>query len=380
MNVKIVRLLAERLFSPNYSDDAHMDDFGLTLEEVIELRSVAQTAMDAEKSILSRRILDEASPDTSTRIRDAFAADWLRTFSKAGQSTLVLLSRDLPEEIQSLKGLLRNFLVDPVVYQNIAAWCFHFALQESSATFQLDHCPRPTREGQLSGLLLATISQQCEKWREVAAEPLDRKQITLSLSNIDLSIRGGEQATGGDFGIVLEFDAKGTQPAMQTEAPGVRIVPLIFQAKRYVRPMADVSQHHVKRGHQHALLGQNRCAAAYVFYENSTKVLDRPAPTLIKPVAKVSSPTRTAVFDDSLDLPSYLFKALYDSSFAPGASSPEEALRMIYPNADAGQLGRLAVISNSSTAGERYAVALAKFNEERRSKDDQQTTEDPLTH
>ncbi len=255
-----------------------------------------------------------------------------------------------------------------------------FALLESSANFQIDHCPSPSEEGLLTGMLLSEISRQCEVWRKVAAKPLDRMQTTLSLDRIDLSIRGGEQATGGDFGLILQIDDRGTQPASLPEAYGVRIVPLIFQAKRYVRPTADVSQKHDIRGYQYDLLSQNQCASAYIFYENGIRRVRRPVPALIKSVANVSSPDRTPVFNDSLDLPCYLFKALHDSAFAPGASSPEEALRMIYANADAGQLASLAVISNSSVAGAEYSAALTELDSEIRRLDDQGTTEDPLTN
>ena len=156
---------------------------------------------------------------------------------------------------------------------------------------------------------------------------------------------------------------------------------MIFQAKRYVRPNADVSQKHTTRGFQYDLLSQNPCASAYVFYENGTKKIDWPLPPLIKPVSKISAPpSRTAVLQESLDLPSYLFRALFDDSFAPGAYSPGDALGMIYGNAQSGQLSQLAVISNSGNARERYEAALAEFREEIRNLQDTEDHEDPLAH
>ena len=356
-----------------------LQEFGLKPEEITELRSIAEETVNADKSILSRHILDHASPETSRRIRTALTADRLRSFSEVGEYTIVSFYRDAPGKIQSLEGLLRNFLVDPLVYRSIVAWCFLFALQESSANFQLDHCRSPTSEGILSGSLLTEISRQCEAWRKIASGPLNRVKTILSLDRIDLSILGGEQATGGDFGLILQFDDGGTQPAMQKHArtSNSRIVPLIFQAKRYVRPMADVSQRHAMRGYQHTLLRRNKCAAAYIFYENASKLIRRPVPALIKPADKVSYPTRTDVFEDSLDLPGYLFKALYDPLFAPSAVSPIEALRMIYAGGDANQLANLAVISNSSTASERYTIALAELERDLRSQKDQRADEEP---
>ena len=120
-----------------------LQEFGLKAEEIWSLRSIAEESVNAEKSILSRRILDHASPDTSRRIRTAFTADWLRSFSEVGQYTIISVGRDFPDKIRSLEGLLRNFLADPLMYRSIVAWCFHFALQESSANFQLDRCRSP---------------------------------------------------------------------------------------------------------------------------------------------------------------------------------------------------------------------------------------------
>ena len=156
---------------------------------------------------------------------------------------------------------------------------------------------------------------------------------------------------------------------------------MIFQAKRYVRPNADVAQRHITRGFQYDLLSGNKCASAYVFYENGAKKIRWPLPPLIKPVSKVNvPPSRTAVLEDSLDLSSYLLRALFDDSFAMGASSPGDALRMIYGSAQSGQLSRLAVISSSGNAKERYEAALAEFREEIRNLQDSEDRVDPLEH
>ncbi len=331
-----------------------LDEFGITAQEAIDMRSEALKAVSTREAIRSRKILEHESPDTSRRIAQALRAGWLHGFSKAGHHTIVGRFRDHPDDKRPLEWLLTEFLVDPLVHPNVAAWCLTLALQESSAAFQLDTCPSPKSEGVLSGYLLKEISSHCEKWARVAEKPLKRTQTAIVLRSIDLSILGGEQVTGGDIGLVLHFE--GTQA--RQDLMNSRIIPLIFQAKRYVRPRANVSQRHPERGSQHGLLARNKCASAYLFFENGTKKIDLPLPPLIKPVDRVASAGRTVVFEDSLDLPSYFFKVLYDVSFATPASSPEDALRMIYSEADIGQLSRLAVISDSATASLHYDVAL----------------------
>lgn len=358
-----------------------VEEFGLTIDEIFELRAIAENAVEKDKAVLSRTILDYVSPATSRRIRESLVAESFKTLSKAGYMSLVGLSKYDPDELQSLERILKRVMVDPVMHRSVATWCLYFALRECSENFQLNHCPSPTEEGQLTGLLQGELSAQCEVWRKIAYEPLNRSETTLSLERIDLSILGGEQVTGGDFGIIIEFVDKRTQSLTEDKLSVIRIVPLIFQAKRYVRPSADISQMHVVRGYQYYLLSQNQCLSAYIFYENDTKRIDRPAPPLIKPVSEVSPPPfRTVVFDKSLDLPTYFLRALHDSSFAPGASSPEEALKMIYGSAHAGQLSSLAVISNAGRAEQRYANALADLREEIRTLQDTENFEDPLTH
>ena len=348
-----------------------LDEFGITAQEAIDLRSMALESVSTHKSILSRRILERESQETSIRIAQAFRSGWLQGFSKVGQYTSVQHFLDHPDEMRYLEWLVTDFLVDPLVYRNVAAWCFHLALQESSAAFQLDSCPSPNGEERLSGILLEKISGCCAAWTREALDPLKRTQAEISLSSIDLSILGGEQVTGGDFGLVLHFEEKRTQKAVRQESSNTRIIPLIFQAKRYVRPKARVSQRHRDRGFQRDLLNRNRCASAYIFYENGSERIDLPLPPLIKPVDKVAAAGRTVVFEHSLDLPSYLFKTMYDASFASSASSPEDALRMMYARADIGQLSRLAVISDSSTSSLFYEEALRDLNEEIRRERDQ---------
>ena len=358
-----------------------VDEFGLTIDEILDLKSIAENAVDTNRAVLSRTILNHVSPETSQRIREALVASSFKTLSKAGYMRLILLSRDNPEEFQSLERLLKEILSDPAMHRSVATWCFYFALRECSENFQLIHCPSPTEEGQLTGLLQGEISAQCEVWRKIASGPLDRLDTTLSLDRVDLSILGGEQETGGDFGLVIEFDDKRTHTPAERKSINTRIVPLILQAKRYVRPSADISQMHIIRGYQYDLLSQNQCLSGYIFYENGTERIDQPAPPLIKRVSEVSSPpSRTAVFEDSLDLPTYFLRALHDDSFAPGASSPAEALKMIYGSAHAGQLASLAVISNAASAGERYASALADLREEIHTLQETENFEDPLTH
>lgn len=156
----------------------------------------------------------------------------------------------------------------------------------------------------------------------------------------------------------LDLKGCGASHTHRAEGGG-RIMPLIFQAKRYTHPTADISQHRHARGYQYTLLSRNDCASAYIFYENETKLIKCPVPPLLKPAARVAGPGRTPVFEGSVDLPTYLLSTLVDAKLAPSADSPDDTLRMIYAKALRGQLAYLAVISSDAAAGGRYATALA---------------------
>ena len=356
-----------------------LDSFGLNMNEALALRAEAEKSIDSPLLQLSRRLLKEASPPTCEAIRSALVAPWLSAYSEAGQKSAVQFSRDQPEAISTWGGVLRQLLVDPITFRDIAIWCLFFATLEGAAAFQIDDCPSPSREEKLSGLLLGKLEGRCDKWRRIAATPLERSDSSLTLQRIDLTILGGEQATGGDFGLVLDFDDRSAQPIHRAEGRRGRIIPLIFQAKRYIRPAADVSQYHDVRGYQYNLLGQNECASAYIFYENGPKRIAKPVPPLVKPVSKVSGPSRTSVFTDSYDLPSYLLNALTDAHFAAGAASADEALRMIYAKAHPGQIAHLAVISSDARASSRYVGALAALAPDLDDQGDETVTEQNTT-
>ena len=92
-----------------------------------------------------------------------------------------------------------------------------------------------------------------------------------------------------------------------------------------------------------------------MFYEDGTAPIPSPLPPLVKFVGNVTGYRSTNALDKSLDLPSFLLRAATDQAFAAGASSAEEALRMIYSKADPQQLRALVVISGDPDANYRYS-------------------------
>ncbi len=212
-----------------------------------------------------------------------------------------------PLKLDDWDVLLDRILTQPPCYRDLADWWWYFAALEASTGFQLEICPAAKREQQLTGCLLGALSEPAKRWGEVIAPAVKRSGATLATSDIDLELGGGEQATGGDFGLILDFDDRAVQPGEAKRPDDRRIVPLIFQAKRHARPDADVSQTHLRRGPQRTLLASNTCASAYIFYDNLGNP-ETPLPPLVKPVAKVPHAGKTDVLEDSLDLATYLLQ------------------------------------------------------------------------
>lgn len=141
-------------------------------------------------------------------------------------------------------------------------------------------------------------------------------------------------------------------------------MPLIFQAKRYQRPYADISQVSAGIIPQRTLLQSNRCASAYIFYENAKDGIAHPLPALVKAAAAVGAANQTNVLSDSLDLASYLLVVLADPHVGR-AASPKDALNMIYDRASFKKLATLMVVSSDATAGPRYQSACREVVVER---------------
>lgn len=307
--------------------------------------------LDSTKTQAALGLLQADAPGAARASRDALHRAWLHLLSKPGKTELVRLRGDSCPGLDRFDDYIRVLLADPAYVRDLAIWALFFATRAACDDLQFDHCPRPTSESHLSGKLLGALRQTCETWRKIVAEPLGRSGASVSLDEIDLSILGGEQATGGDFALVLDFASGAVQPGDGGSTSHGRIVPLIFQAKRYLRPRADVSQHHPIRGYQRTLLAANHSASAYIFYENGTLPVEAPLPPLVKPVSQVGGGNRTDALEGSLDLAAYLVATLCHPAAAPAADNAQSALEMIYAEATP---GRLAIISSDGLAHARY--------------------------
>ena len=338
-------------------EQTFLGTFGMDLEEVLAAVERARSLLSDADTIRGMSEFINASPGVAKRKSDAVRSTsaWL---GDAGTASMIYLFKEDPAKLDSWETLLDRILVQPPCYRDLADWWLFFTALDAATGFQLERCTASKREQRLTGHLLEALAAQGKVWSEAIAPVIARAGATLAINEIDLEVGGGEQTTGGDFGLILDFDGRTVQPGATKRQDDRRIIPLIFQAKRYARPNANVSQTNVTRGPQRTLLASNSCASAYIFYEN----LENPAtplPPLVKPVASVSSATKTNVLDDSLDFATYLLRAATDPVFAPRASSPDDALRMIFAEAAPSDLSALVVVSSDPGATNRYRSSLS---------------------
>lgn len=338
-------------------EQSFLGTFGMDLREVMGAVERARSLLGDEQTVRGMDELDAASAEAGSRRSDALrgTSAWL---AEAGRASMILMLKEDLAHLDDWRLVLDRVLVHPPSYRDIADWWLFFSALEAQTGFQLERCTSNKKEERLTGHLLEALSSQGKVWSAALAPLVARTGATLAISDIDLEVGGGEQANGGDFGIILDFDGRTVQPGERKESEERRIVPLIFQAKRYRRPIADVSQTNPTRGPQRDLLASNVCASAYIFYENGGNE-PTPLPPLVKPVEKVPYATRTDVLEHSLDFATYLLAAATNPTLAPRAASAEDALAMIFSKAEAKDLSELVVVSTDPEAVGRYRSGLS---------------------
>lgn len=83
-----------------------------------------------------------------------------------------------------------------------------------------------------------------------------------------------------------------------------------------------------------------------------------PLPPIVKPVGAVDDTNRTNVLEGGLDLATYLVAHMFDHRSAPGADTPDEALRMIF---EKGVPSYMAVVASNEGVAAHYEAEFAQL-------------------
>ncbi len=359
-------------------------EFGLYLDEICSFNEKSHKDNSGNKSEFSRANTLRKHQGLSKHIaRELWECK--QVLSKVGLLGQIGMAKDSvqslqeniekPSAIDDWESLLQRLYFDPLVFKNRVIWFLFQALLEAQRDFALEACPPQSHEAYLTGELVGRIRAACDSWCSAAQRYLSRSDNTIEISRIDLSVGGYEQATGGDLALILDIDEAEINPCdleldtLQLTGPlrGSVIIPIVFQAKRYVGETADISQHHKDRGYQFNTLRQIVCASNYVFYENGTERIRFPALPMVKASSAcrpVETSPRTEVFENSVDLATYILRAVNGFADIPSAHSREDALNMILANASADRVGHVAILANKSGRDLLYRNALDTLRNE----------------
>ncbi|QDQ82910.1 hypothetical protein [Paraburkholderia megapolitana] len=371
------------------SEPNFLDAFGLSVNEVINMQSLAHAQTFSDKGRLARFATAQR-----TREAGAYIAQQLwecrQILSKVGIYKRVYLIQQEQVTQPTWEQILERIYDEPVATRNGTIWLLFHACLQAERDFSLDVCPAHSREDVLTGRLLEGIKAACTIWAEASSSYLNRIKNTLEISSIDLTVGGGEQETGGDFALILDIkenasSLEDSEPDITTltgERRGDAFVPLVFQAKRYVGSNADISQKHDTRGYQFNSLRQVNCASNYIFYENDKEHISTPALPMVKPVSAckaIETSRVTGVFSESVDFATYILRAANGFSDIPAARTREDALNMILANTSPSNVSRLTILGNTSDLSAKYRDALRQLQTEIKEGIRQESPQDDLS-
>ncbi|WP_158808559.1 hypothetical protein [Beijerinckia sp. L45] len=350
-----------------------LDAFGLSGDEISSLRQKSFDENFGRMARLSRANTFERRQGLSGHIA-ARLWECKQVLSQVGMLGQIMVARDIANHasMRDWEFLLERLYFDPLVFKNKVTWFLFQALLEAQRDFALEACPPRSHETYLTGELVGRIRGACDKWTDAAKAYLSRTGTSIEISRIDLSVGGYEQATGGDLALILDIDEADISPCdleakillLTGPLRGSVIIPMVFQAKRYVGSTADISQHHDDRGYQFDTLRQTVCASNYLFYENGSERIDLPALPMVKPTSAcrpIETSPRTEVFEGSVDLATYVLRAINGFADIPAANSMEDALNMILANASKDRVGHVAILANKAGRGQFYKDAFDRL-------------------
>ena len=320
-------------------------------DDIFRWQDEARRNLSAASGKSVRANLSRKLPATAIR-----SADLLRSatplFSKAGYATAILWSQVLQgrDAGQLFEETLDRLYTNPVLIEDKALWVLVQVLLRAQQQFTSKSCSAPTKEETLSGELLSAIMSHADIWAEKGERLLNQANARLQIARIDLQLGHREGETGGDFGLIVEYERNGK----------IFYLPLIFQAKRYDGTTADISRSHKTRGFQYATLRGQKCAAAYLFYNNGKVKITDNIPPLAKSVQDTAPPsvnTHTNVGEKTYDFFSFVMKAIAGGSDFPTAEDEERALSMIISTAPLDELIAIVALGRLDGTQARYESA-----------------------
>ncbi|WP_125901327.1 hypothetical protein [Methylobacterium indicum] len=256
-----------------------------------------------------------------------------------------------------------------------AAAMYMAALQQAQARFAARDCHVPTREDILSGLFRGALADSLLHVNDQVESTTYKtgRSSRIYAFVLDLTLRGRETRTGGDFALLLD-----TSPHPHQS----RFLPICLQAKR-TRAVAPARAVDLRRAtpklknadqeqvapsdgtHQLDALKETRklFPAAYLIYDNSDEVnFQQPVLPIVKDINhldKHESATLKACLDTSVvDLAFYVRHLLADDQ--EHVNGEDELLRVL-EHLSRGQVDHLVTLTTNADFPLRYAILRDKL-------------------
>jgi hypothetical protein len=182
--------------------------------------------------------------------------------------------------------------------------------------------------------------------------PIITDQTSVAhFSKIDLQVKNREQDTGGDTAVFVE---------VKRDDGNLETIPIILQAKRFVREYADISQANGEIYQFHTLRSYS-LPSAYIFFQNSKySRIKKPLPPLVKAVHAVEyseHPKKTSALTDTLPLANYVLHLIATARTADRFPTAEDAVNAMATDVSPEDLINVIVISPKEDAEHRYQEA-----------------------
>ncbi|UHS59830.1 hypothetical protein [Agrobacterium vaccinii] len=353
--------------------DDFLEDFGMSQAEHFALVQFAQANTFDDGSKLARLRTQQRYADKGSAIADLLVSfKGLR--SAAGICSEIISLKQDPTRSLDWETTLEKLYGDPIMSRSRVTWLAFQAALRADAKFALEVAPARSHENTLTGTLIRGLTAECDLWASHAAGFLSRIKAPLTFESADISVGGGEQETGGDFVVIIDLEEEAeTRADLHSSARallgprcGHQIIPIVFQAKRFVGTKANISQWHEKRGYQFNKLRKTKCASSYIFYENGDEEINAAALPIVKPVQNckpISVEKYTPVYENSTDLATYLLWAINDPDAFPRAPTKEDAMNMVCASVRR-SFRRIVFLGNTDGLRKLYAEAYRNLKDE----------------
>ncbi len=342
----------------------------MTIEEVARLQAAAAKAISAPEY---KRFIDTLRKNSGL---EEFLVSSMRgayQVASDGGRTALIMHRDE----RSFDKIFQCVFCLPFTFSEFPLWVLYHACLSAEQAFAREDCRPAKIENAQTQNFLKQLKIACTDWLRQTEEVVGRFNSTVGLSELSLEVQGREQATGGDFAILIEYRKH------RDDFP--EIIPVVLQSKRFDSTgRADISQKNDKTGrYQFHNLKETRklCPAGYFFFNSSTQSVTKephvPAFKDVRDMPMVAAPKDDYVWEKSNNFATFVLHLIATVEDHHRHDDAESALEKIVSNIPLEDLTGIGVVSVELDAGLRFQRAWERTLQNLRSPNDDTPPPEP---